>query len=671
MLVKLQLQPGINKEITTLSGKGGYYTCNNVRFRAGFPEKIGGWTLDSGNTNSALKPTQNQTVPAKFWGVARSLFNWVSIASNNFLGIGSSLKYYLQNGIGGYIIDITPIRLTTSAGAVTFSATNGSKIITVTTSSPHGAINGAFVTFSGAVSLGGVITATILNAEFQTTTISTTQFTIVSSIAANSSDTGNGGGSTVGTFQINPGSSTSFIGQGWGAGGWGGTTLGSSVTSGWGNSINGGGLSTITLWSQSNYGQNLVINSRGQGLYYWAVASNGTTYNRAQLLSPSNSNTQDGVQYWLTDGGVTACPTLANFVLVSDQSRFVIAFGTDNNGNGTQDPMLVSWSDQENITVWNPSPINQAGNYRLSLGSQIVCAKQIQQQILVWTDSALYSMQYLGPPYVWGFQPMGINLTIAGPNVPVFANNIMYWMGTDKFYSFNGVVTPLPCSIRKYVFGNINLGQSTQFFGGLNAAYNEIWWFYCSSGSTSIDSYVIYNYLDNTWAYGSMARTAWNYSSLRQYPLATGYATDGTNGNLIYHESAVDDGTTTPPSSITSFVQTSDIDIGDGDHYSFAWRMVPDITFNYSSSVSPVVGMTIWPRQNPGTDYNPNSTEPTVTSGVSYASTNYYEVQQFTTQVNIRVRGRQVAFRVDCNSLGTQWQLGTVRLEARQDGRRN
>jgi len=265
---------------------------------------------------------------------------------------------------------------------------------------------------------------------------------------------------------------------------------------------------------------------------------------------------------------------------------------------------------------------------------------------------------------------MGLNLTIAGPNAAVFANNVMYWMGIDKFYMFNGTVNPLPCAIRKYIFNNINLLQAPQFFGGLNAAYNEIWWYYASAKSTSIDSYVIYNYVDSTWAYGSMARTAWLYASLRNSPIATGYATDGTNGNLVYHESGVDDGMTSPASPITSFVQSSDIDIGEGDRYGFVWRMIPDITFNNSTAIAPSVGMTLWPRQNPGTAYNPNIIEPIVSSTQSYVNSTYYEVQQFTQQINVRVRGRQMAYRLDCNTLGTSWQLGIMRMDVRSDGRR-
>ncbi len=473
----------------------------------------------------------------------------------------------------------------------------------------------------------------------------------------------------MGAFQINPTYATVFSATGWGAGGWSGSTVGFPTTTGWGQSSSPSVATIPGVWSQANYGQNLIMNQTGLGIYYWVVGATGG-YSRAQLLSPTNANTQDGVAYWQTDGGVTACPTIANMVLVSDQSRFVIGFGTDNNGDGDQDPMLISWSDQENATVWLPSPINQAGNYRLSLGSRITAVKQGLQQILVWTDSTLYSMQYVGAPFIWGFTPMATNISIAGQNTPVFANNSFFWMGTNCFYSFNGTVNTLPCSVREYVFNDINLAQAGTFFGGVNAGYSEIWWFYCSADSNTIDSYVIYNYMDNTWAYGSMARTAWLYSALRQFPMATGYASDGNNGNLLYHENGLDNGQTIPTTPITAFVQSADVDIGDGDKYAFGWRLIPDVSFNYSTSSAPEVNMTIYPRQNPGSPYNPGNTPPDVVSNVSYATTQYYTVQQFTEQINVRVRGRQMAFRVESNTLGTQWQLGTVRMDIRADGGR-
>jgi hypothetical protein len=665
-LVKFQFKPGINKEITTLAGKGGWYSCNNVRFRSGYPEKIGGWVLDNGGTQAVYKPSSGN-----YWGVAKALFDWSSLAGNNYLGVGTNLKYLLQSSNGGAFYDITPLRATSAYGGTTFSATNGSKIITVTTVNVNGVTPNDFVTFSGAVSLGGSITAAILNAEFQVVNVVSTKiFTIQTSVAANSSDTGNGGASVVGAYQLITGSSIFSIGTGWGVGGWGGVTPGQTTT-GWGVSSSAS-LSfgyQLRLWSQSNYGQNLAMNPRGGGLYYWVYSPNGTY--RAQQLSPTNTNTQDSVAYWYTDAGNTGCPTIALTVLVSNASRFVIAYGTDNNGDGIQDPMLVSWSDQESITTWVPQATNQAGNYRLSYGSTIVTAIQTRQEIIIFTDSAIYSQQYIGPPYVWGFQQMAADISIISPNSVVVANNIVFWMGIDKFYFYNGTAQTLPSALRKYVFENINLAQSYQVFGGLNEGFSEIWWFYVSMNSSNdtIDSYIIYNYLDQSWAYGSMARTAWVYSPLRTYPMAAGYS--GTNGTLIYHENGVDDGTTNPPSAISAYIQSSDADIGDGDHYGYAWRMIPDITFNGSNVANPSVAMTVWPRQNPGAAYTVNVAAPVVKSTQTYSNTNpYYDTQQFTQQVNIRVRGREMAMRISSNTLGVAWQLGIPRVDVKADGRR-
>lgn len=749
-LIKLQFHPGINKEVTTLAGKGGWYSGNNIRFRSGYPEKLGGWTVDSGTVSAAYKPAAGN-----YWGIATSLFDWASLTGNNYLGLGTTLKFYVQNSNGGYFNDITPLRLVTAAGAVTFTATNGSKNIKVTNTYSE-ATQGDFVTFSGAVGLGGNITAAVLNAEFQIVAIvDPSNYTITAAVAANSSDVGNGGSATVGSYQIVTGSSVSTLGTGWGTGGWGGytpgaistiftgsisgttltvtsiisgtvvinqlltgtgispntiitalgtgnggtgtytvtpsqtvssTTISGTILTGWGQSTSSG-LSfayQLRLWSQSNYGQNLVFNARGGPIYYWVVDNNSIIYNRAQQIGPTNTNTQNGVQYWYTDAGTPACPTFANVVLVSDSSRFVIAYGTDNNGNGQQDPMLVSWSDQENITVWYPQPTNQAGNFRLSHGSTILTAIQTRQEIMVFTDTAVYVQQYLGPPFVWGFQLISANTTLIGPNAVASANNTVFWMGHDKFYFYNGTMQTLPSAMRKYVYENINLTQAYQFFAGTNEGFSEIWWFYCSLNATTIDSYVIYNYLDQSWSYGNTAtgnpgnspgyvaaRSAWTDSHLRNSPMSAGYASDLTDGTLIYQESGVDDGTTNPPSPIQAYVQSSDVDIQDGDKYGFAWRMIPDITFNSSNVADPSVTMTLWPRQNPGAAYTVNVPAPTVQSAQTYSSNiPYYDTQQFTQQVNIRVRGRQMAFRVSSSTLGVAWQVGVPRVDVRPDGRR-
>jgi hypothetical protein len=354
--------------------------------------------------------------------------------------------------------------------------------------------------------------------------------------------------------------------------------------------------------------------------------------------------------------------------MVSDSSRFVICFGTnDPSGElfpATQDPLLIRWSQQEEFYTWEPSATNQAGDYRLSRGSEIVAAQQTRQEILVWTDAALYSMQYLGPPYVWGFQIMGDNLSIAGPNVVSVANNVTYWMGTDKFYMYSGRVETLPCTLRQYVFQDINMVQSYQFFSSTNEGYNEIWWFYCSANSNTIDKYVVFNHLERTWYYGTLARTAWLDSPLRTVPMAAGY-----NGQLIYHETGNDDGTTTPASPIEAYCQSSDFDIGDGHNFGIVWRIIPDVTFDGSDSASPSLDFTVRPRQNPGTNYG-TSDSPTITSNNNYIGQRTYNVQQFTEYAYVRIRGRQMAFKISSNDLGVAWQLGTPRIDVRPDGRR-
>ena len=650
-LQKLQLRSGVNRESTTLSNEGTWFEMDKVRFRSGYPEKVGGWVSDTGTSNATLAPPTGS-----FWGLCRSMLNWVTLSSYNLLSLGTNLKYYLQNGTGGTFYDITPIRLTTAAGDVTFAATNGSTTLTVTDAA-HGAQAGDFVTYSGAVSLGGAITATVLNKEYQVVSVtSNSVYTITSTVAANASDVGNGGSSTVGNYQITTGSDIFTSSVGWGAGGWGGITTGYTST-GWGSPAPAGvGLGTqLRLWSHSNYGQNLVFNPRGGALYYWAVNANPNIFDRGVILSPTSSG------IYQTDAG---CPSVCNAVTVSDASRFVIAFGCNDYGSAVLDPLLVRWSDQEDYATWTPAATNQAGSYRLSTGSSIVAHQQTRQEILVWTDAALYSMQYLGPPFVWGFQILGSNTSIAGPNATSTAANITYWMGLDKFYMYSGRVETLYCPLRQYIFGDINLNQQYQFFSSTNEGYNEIWWFYCSANSTSIDRYVIYNHLEKIWSYGNLARTAWLDTPLRDYPSATTYG-----NQLVYHENGVDDGTTNPPSAISAYIQSADFNIGDGHNYGFVWRMVPDITFDGSYVNNPQVTFTMRPRQNPGSNYGTAGT-PTVTSTQNYQSQRNYTVQQFTEIIYTRIRGRQMAFKISSDGLGVNWQLGVPSIDIRPDGRR-
>ena len=743
-LQKLQFRPGINRENTSYSNEGGYYASNKIRFRSGQPEKIGGWAADTGTTVSTLKPPTGT-----LWGVARGMWNWLNLTGYNLLAIGTNLKYYIQNGPNGFVYDVTPLRVTTGAGEATFAATTGSPIITVTDVA-HGAQAGDFVTFSGATSLGGNITATILNAEFQITSyVSSNQYTITASVNATAGDSGNGGASVIAAYQITTGVDVYSLNVGWGAGTWGGIVFGTgsnqldgsinnSVTTitvdsttafsaagnilidsenisytsksstqflgctrglsgtgsgaaaahadnaivtqsttftGWGSPAATGIGVQLRLWSQSNFGEDLIFNARGGALYYWANAASSSTFNRGQYLGPS-------IGIVTKAGTITtdaSCPTVANFVMVSDASRFVLAFGVNDYGSAIQDPLLIRWSDQESFATWIPAVTNQAGSYRLSHGSQIVTAMQTRQEILVLTDSAIYSMQYLGPPYVWSFQIMGDNISIAGPNAIATANNITYWMGTDKFYSYSGRVHTLPSTLREYVFNDINLEQAFQFCAGTNEGYSEVWWQYCSAGSSVVNRYVIYNHLENTWYYGdwdnyqnvSQGRTAWLDSSLRSFPMATTYGVAGGNSNaqLLYHESGVDDGTVNPSVPIVAQVTSSDFDIGDGHNFGFVWRLIPDLTFDGSDVNQPTAMFTVLPRANSGAPYGP-SNNPDVVSTQNYQNQRTYAIQQFTQQVYVRIRGRQMAFKVSSDELGVQWQLGVPRIDIRPDGRR-
>jgi len=633
-LQKLQFRPGVNREGTTLSNEGGYYDCDKVRFRSGFPEKIGGWAALSYNT---------------FLGVCRSLWNWVTLRSYNLMGVGTNLKFYVEDG--GEYYDITPLREingnTPSAGppvvnASTITLTASGTTMTVSDSAADSLQVNDFVTIAGAGTIGGVN----VNGEYQIVTVPTgTTYTVTLTTAA----TGSNSAATITlAYQINTGFPIYTIGTGWGTGSWSRGSWGSGFTTGFGLQLR--------LWSQSNFGEDLLFSPRGGALYLWQPGSGAT---------PAY-----GTRGVLISG--TDVPALINEVMVSDTSRIVICFGCNDYGAyGTTalDPLLIRWSAQESYTVWTPAATNQAGSYRLSHGSTIIGALQTRQEIVVWTDAAIYSMQYLGPPFVYGFTLLADNISIVSPNAMATANGVVYWMGVDKFYMYAGRVETLPCSVRTYIFNDINRDQEAQFNAGTNEGYSEVWWNYCSKNSTVIDRYVIFNYLDRVWYYGTLDRTAWLDSPLRQYPMAA------TEGNIVvYHEAAVDDGSTNPPSAINAYVQSSDFDIGDGHNYGFVWRIVPDITFDGSdttgaTSDKPVVNFTVRPRQNPGSNYGV-ADNPTVTSAQSYAGQTTYNVQQFTEIVYTRIRGRQMAFKVESNTIGTQWQLGVPRIDTRPDGRK-
>lgn len=644
-LQKLQFRPGVNREGTTLANEGGWYDCDKVRFRSGYPEKIGGWAALSYNT---------------FLGVCRSLWNWVTLKQYNLMGVGTNLKFYVEDG--GDYYDITPLAYSTN-NQITFAADTVapfSSIITVTDTGASGLQENDFVTFTNAVSLGGNMTAAVLNQEYQIISVlSGTSYTISAravspinapgaAVLSNGSDTGTGGGAVDGAYQINTGLPIYTIGTGWGSGPWSRGSWGSGFTTGFGLQLR--------LWSQANFGEDLLFSPRGGALYLWQPGGGATpAYGTRGTQVPG-----------------TYTPTQINQIMVSDSSRIVIAFGA-NDPSGvyaptTLDPMLVRWTAQESYTDWQPQTTTQAGDYRLSHGSEIVCGIQTRQEIIVFTDASVYAMQYIGPPLVWGFTLLADNISIASPNAVATAAGVVYWMGVDKFYIYSGRVETLPCSVRQFIFNDINRDQEAQFNAGTNEGYSEVWWNYCSKNSTTVDRYVIFNYLDRVWYYGTLDRTAWLDSPLRQYPMAA------TSGNIVvYHEAAVDDGSTNPPSPIDAYIQSSDFDIGDGHNYGFVWRIIPDITFDGSdttgaTSDKPFVQFTVRPRQNPGANYGVSGT-PLVTSAQSYAGQTTYNVQQFTEIVYSRVRGRQMAFKVESNSIGTQWQLGVPRLDVRPDGR--
>ena len=629
-LKKILFRPGVNRENTRYTTENGWYEGDKVRFRQGNPEVIGGWVRISTNT---------------FLGICRSLWNWVLLDGRNIIGLGTNLKFYLENG--GAYYDITPIRASSTINTNPFVATNGSAVITVTDTS-HGAVTGDFVTFSGATSLGGNITATVLNAEYQITVLTANTYTFVATATANATDVSGspGGGASVNAaYQISVGPETQQVLEGWGSGGWG---LGT-----WGN---GAPVATVfgalRIWSQQNFGEDLVFNPRGGGLYYWDATGGLST--RGVLVSSLM-------------GADPEVPSVVNLVAVSDTSRFVFCFGCDDYGSPVLNPMLIRWSDQEDILIWNPLPTNQAGSVTLSHGSEIIAVVQSRQEQIVFTDSAVYSLQYLGPPVVWQTQLLGDNTSIYGPNAAVLASGIVYWMGIDKFYKYDGRVQTLNCDLRRFIFSDINRNQNLQVFAALNEGFNEVWWFYCSEASTTVDRYVIYNYVENegkgVWYYGTMARSAWLDSGLRDYPIAATYSR-----NLVDHENGLNDNETATEIALDAYISSSEFDIEDGNSFGFVWRVVPDLTFgestNSPTAVSPRVTMSLFGLTNSG------SGVVNTVSGLVTKGSNFVITEEFTGQIYTRIRGRQMIFKIASNQINTQWQLGSPRIDIRPDGRR-
>ena len=684
-LQKILFKPGVNKENTRYTTEGGWYECDKVRFRQGNPEIIGGWQRISAVT---------------FLGVCRSLWNWVTLAGLNLIGVGTNLKFYIERG--GAYFDITPIRETATLGTNPFTA-NGTTTVTVTDAA-HGCVTGDYVTFSGAT---GTYAST-LNAQYSVTVTSSSTYTITTPTALTAGSYG--GSAVVAAYQLNVGPASAVPIVGWGAGTWGAGPWGTG----------GSSLSTIRLWNQINYGEDLVFGPRGGGLYYWdataGVSTRGVLLNTlggtVSFTNASPTVVTSTIQY--TEGaalkfsggslptGVTAgttyyvfevngltfkllnsagnpvnttssgtgsvslivdCPVVQNSLTVSDASRFIIVFGTNDYGSSTMDPMLIRWSAQDDPYNWTPDPTNQAGFTRLSHGSEIVTTVQTRQEIVVFTDSSIYSLQYLGPPYVWASQLLGDNISIISPNAAVIASGVVYWMGVDKFYMYDGRVQTLNCDLRRYVFQDINQAQAAQVFSGTNEGFNEVWWFYCSANSNSVGRYVIFNYVEKIWYYGTMERTAWLDSGLRDSPIAATY-----NYNLVSHEQGLNDNETGTTTAINAYISSSEFDIGDGHNFGFVWRVLPDLTFedsiNSPTGAVPSVTMTLYGLANSGSGVTSSAAQP-----VAKSST-YVITEQFTGTIFTRMRGRQMIFKIDSNQINTVWQLGAPRIDIRPDGRR-
>ena len=639
-LTKLQFRPGVNRETTSYTNEGGWFNSDKVRFRFGLPEKIGGWQKNGENS---------------FLGTARSLHTWVNLVGTKLTGVGTSLKLYINQG--GEFYDVTPLRSTTAAGDVTFSATNGSSVITVTDTS-HGAAQNDFVTFSGAASLGGNITANVLNQEYQITEIvdansykisaraaSTTIKSITvdgqisaSAVTANSSDTGNGGSSVVGKYQINTGLTNVVTGTGWGAGTWGGGT--------WGTASALTVVNTLRIWTQDNFGEDLLSCVRDGGIFFWDTSADVLGTDRVTALAS-------------LAGADAETPTIAKQVLVSDRDRHVIVFGCDGETSiGTQDPLLIRFSSQESLTTWKAETTNTAGELRISSGSEIITAVETKSQILVFTDVSVHSMQFLGPPFTFGVSQISENTTIMGPMSAKAVDDAVFWMGFEDFYVYNGQVQKLPCTVRSYVFNDFNSNQSEKVTAALNSSNSEVWWFYPSSSSTEIDRYVIYNYEERVWYFGTLPRTVWLDRGVNNFPLAA-----STDGYLYDHENGLNDGSTNPPTPMTSFIESSQLSIGEGNDFVFLSRLIPDITFDGSVTNGPSADFTLQARNFPGGQYLQTKDSEVVQSATT-------PVEQFTEQAFVRLRGRSFALKVQSNSVDMQWRLGTARVDARQDGRR-
>ena len=619
-LSKLQFKPGINREGTNYSNEGGWFDGDKIRFKSGYVERIGGW---------------QQVATTLFKGSCRNMLNFVTLASENFLFMGTHEKAYLEDG--GTYYDITPIRTTITCGANPITTgTAGSGIITVTATS-HGSKVGNYVTIAGATAVDG-LTTDQLNQNLEILTVpNSNTFTVDTGGAASSGSTAGGGSSVTAAMEIDIGLITTVLGNGWGAGTWGRMTWSSGA-----GSLAG---QNLRLWMSDSWGEDLVANLVDGSLYYW----DATTGKSARMVELS------------TVSGASNVPTTVRKVMVSDVDRHVLCFGSNALGSATFDPLLIRWSSQESVTDWTPTATNTAGDIRLSQGSEIVTAIRTTRQILVFTENSLHSVQFVGAPFTFGTALIGTNVRIAGPNTAISVNDIVLWMGQENFYLYDGRIQTIPCSVREYVFNDINRNQSFKFFSGSLSSNSEVWWYYCSESSDEIDRYVIYNYLEKVWYYGTLTRTAWNDRGAgnRLFPQSP-----GTDGVLYNHENGLDDGSQNPPTAINAFIQSADFDIGDGQQFLLMNRIIPDLNFSDSVASAPQVTFTMGTRNYNGSAAQTTENGNVIRSSVVSGTDNYTE------QVQMRLRGRQMNLKVESNTTGVKWRLGNPRLDVRPDGRR-
>lgn len=618
-LQKIQFKPGLNRDQTNYSGEGGFYECDKIRFRSGYPQKLGGWL---------------QSTVETFLGVCRQMFNWVTSYNDNFLALGTNLKVYIE--VGGNFYNITPIRqsFTTPTTNNCISTTNTSAVVNFEIVG-HGGTTGDYVQISGVTTVGG-IAGSAINGNRQITVINSSNFTVVADTAATSTVANGGGTAITVAFEITIGNSGTTFGYGWGTSTWGRGTWGSGSTT------------PIALeqrdWWFDKFDNDLLMNIRNGPIYIWE---------RGVLSSPSNA--LENRAFLLSSVvGATDVPTEAMQILISQNDRHLLAFGATPFGGGDFDPLLIRWANQDEPKNWTPQVTNSAGFLRVSRGSYIVCAVAMRQEILVWTDGTLSSLQFLGTADVFSLQELADNITIAGPRAVANVNNNAYWMGKDKFYVYSGRVSTLPTTLRNHVFNDINFNQADQIISGSNEGWNEVWWFYPSANSNTINKYVIYNHLEQIWYYGDIERTAWLDTPLRQYPQAV-----DTNGILYNHEQGLNDNT----SPMVSYITTNDFDLMDGDQFVLTKRIIPDVDFAGSTAEAPVVYMTLKPRNFPGASY---TSEPEK----SVTQTTTVPISQYTNQIFLRARSRQMGFKIMSDGLDTQWQLGSPRLDGRPDGKR-